>query len=74
MRILNSCVLYQLARFDLANRGVHQPVQPHTFYARLLVFNKTSAQPHFAVINCSNAMMSVFYFPVLTGSLMFLQL
>jgi len=43
-----SCVLYahsqflcSLARFDLANRGVRQPVQPHTFYARLLVFDKT---------------------------------
>jgi len=34
-----------LARFYLANRGVRQPVQPHTFYARLLVFDKTSAEP-----------------------------
>jgi len=30
--------------------GVRQPVQPHTFYARLLVFDETLAQPHFAVV------------------------
>ena len=76
-----SCVLYahsqflcSLVRFDHANRGVRQPVQPHTFYARLLVFDKTLAQPHFAVVNCSDAVMSVLYSPVLTRSLMFLQL
>jgi len=54
-----------LARSDLANRGVRQPVQPHTFYARLLVFDNT-AQPHFAVENSSDIVMSVFYSPVLT--------
>ena len=61
-----SCILYAnsqflcgFARFDLANRGVHQPVQPHTFCARLLVFDKTSAQPDFAAVNCSDAVMSV---------------
>jgi len=48
-----------LARFDLANRDVRQPVQPHT-YARLLVFDETLAQPYFAVVNCSDAVMSVF--------------
>jgi len=53
-------LLCTLARFDLANRGVRQPVQPHT-YARLLVFDETFAQPHFAVVNCSDAVMSVFY-------------
>jgi len=65
--------LCSLARLDLANWGVRQPAQPHT-YARLLVFDKTSAQPHFAVVNCSDAVMSVFYAPVLTLSLIFLQL
>jgi len=61
-----SCVLHahsqflcSSARFDLASRGVHQPVQPHTFYARLLVFDKTSAQPHFAAVDCSDAVTSV---------------
>jgi len=51
-----SCVLYahsqflcSLARFDLAKSA--PPVQPHTFYARLLVFDMTLAQPHFAVVN-----------------------
>jgi len=69
MRILNSCGLYAhsqflctLARFDFAN-----PAQQHTVYARRLVFDKTSAQPHFAVVNCSDAVMSVFYFPVLNA-------
>jgi len=58
-------LLCSLARFDLANRGVRQPVQPHT-YARLLVFDDTFAQPHFAVVNCSGAVMSVFYSPFST--------
>jgi len=56
-------LLCSLARFDLANRGVRQPVQPHTFYARLLVFDETLAQPHFAVVNCFDAVLSVFYSP-----------
>jgi len=30
-------------------------------YARLLVFDKTSAQPHFAAVNCSDAVTSVLY-------------
>ena len=60
-------LLCSLARFDLANRGVRQPVQPHT-YARLLVFDETFAQPHFAVVNCSDAVMSVFYSPFSTRS------
>jgi len=55
-------VLCSLARFDLANRGVRQPVEPHT-YARRLVFDKTLAQPHCAVVNCSDAVMNVFYSP-----------
>jgi len=76
-----SCVFYahsqflcSLARFDLANHGVRQPVQPHTFYARLLAFDETSSQPDSAVVNCSEAVMSVFYPSVLTRRLIFLQL
>jgi len=76
-----SCVLYahsqflcSLAKFDLANPGVHQPVQPHTFNAQLLVVDETSAQPDFAVVNVSDVVMSVFYALVLTRSLIFLQL
>jgi len=76
-----SCVLYahsqflcSLAKFDLANQGVRQPVQPHTFNTQLLVFDEALAQPHFAVVNCSDAAMSVFHSPVLTRSLIFLQL
>jgi len=57
------------ARFDLANRDVRQP---YTFYARLLVFDKTLVYPDFAVVNCSDALMSVFYSPALTLSLTFL--
>jgi len=60
-------LLCSLARFDLANRGARQPVQPHTF-ARLLVFDETLAQPHFAVVNCDDAVMSVFYSPFSTRS------
>jgi len=55
-------LLCSLARFDLANWGVLQPVQPHTC-VRLLVFDETFTQPHFAVVNCSDAAMSVFFSP-----------
>jgi len=71
-----SCVLYahsqllcSLSRFHLSNQGMRQSVQPHAFCARLLVFDKTSAQPDFAVVNCSDAVMSAYYFPVLMRSL-----
>ena len=76
-----SCVLYahsqflcSLVKFDLANQGVRQPVQPHTFNAQLLVFDETLAQPDFVVVNCSDVRMSVLHCPVLTRSLIFLQL
>ena len=72
MRILNS--LCSSAKFDLANQGMLQPVQPHTFNSQLLVFDKTLAQPHFTVINGSNVGMSVFHSPVLMRNLIFLQL
>jgi len=55
------------ARFDVANRGVCQPVQPHT-YARLLVFDETLTQSHFADVNCSDAVVSAFSSPVSTRS------
>jgi len=61
-------------KFDLANQGLRQPVQPHTFNFQLLVFDKTLAQPPFAVINGSNMGMSVFHSPVLMRRLIFLQL
>jgi len=49
MRILK--FLCNLERFDPANRGVRQPVQPHTFYAQLLVFDETLAQLDFPFVN-----------------------
>ena len=76
-----SCVLYAhsqflciLVKFDLAKQGLRQPVQPHTFNAQLLVFDDTLAQPHFAVVNCSDLVVSVFHSPILTPSVIFLQL
>ena len=63
--------LCSLTRFDFASRGVRQHVQLHTLYARLLVFDKTSAQPHFAGVNCSDAVTNMFYIPVFTRSLIF---
>ena len=41
--------LSALAKFDLANQGVRQPVQLHTFNAQLPVFDETLAQPDFVV-------------------------
>jgi len=66
--------LSALAKFGLANQGVRQPVQLHTFNAQLPVFDETLAQPHFVAVNCSDVAMSVFHSPVLTRSLIFLQL
>jgi len=60
-------LLCSFARFDLANRGVRQPVQPY-IYAQRLVFDDTLAQLHFAVVNCSDAVMSVFHSPFSTRS------
>jgi len=67
----HSQFLCNLAKFYLANQGVRQPVQPHTFNAQLLVFDETLPQPDFAAVNCSDAVMSVFHSPVLTRSLIF---
>ena len=63
-----------LAKFDLANQGVRQPVQLHIFNAQLPVFDETVAQPDFVVVNCSEVVMSVCHSPLLTRSLIFLQL
>jgi len=63
-----------LAKFNLANQGVRQPVQLHIFNAQLPVFDETLAQPHFVVVNCSDVVMSVFQSPVLMRSLIFLRL
>jgi len=65
--------LSALAKFDLANQGVRQPVQLHTFNTQLPVFEETLAQPHFVVVNCPDVVMRVFY-SILTRSLIFLQL
>ena len=76
-----SCVLYahsqflcSLVKFDLAKQGLRQSVQPHTFKPKLLVIDETLAQPHFAVVNCSDVEVSVFHSPILTPRLIFLQL
>ena len=66
--------LSAFAKFDLANQGVRQPVQLHTFHAQLPVFKETLVQPDFVVVNCSDVVMSVFHSPVLTRNLLFLQL
>jgi len=47
-------------------------VQPHTFYAGLLVFDKTLPQPHIAVVTCSGA--NVRFTPLFQCTLIFLQL
>jgi len=63
-----------LTKFDLANQVVRQPVQLHTFNAKLPVFDERVAQPDFVAVNCSDVVMSVFHAPVLTHSLISLQL
>jgi len=54
MRIISFCVVQQNS---ILQTGVRQPVQPHTFYAPLLVLDKTSAESHFYTVNCSDAVM-----------------
>jgi len=53
-------ILVSFGKIRSSNPGVRQPIQPHT-YARLLIFDETFAQPDFAVVNCSDVVMSVFY-------------
>ena len=72
MRILHSCVVLQ---DSILQTGVCASQSSHTpSHARLLLFDETLAQLDFAVVNCSDAVMSAFYSPVLTHSLIFLQL
>jgi len=52
MRILNSCVLQQ---DSILQTGVCASQSSRTLDTRLLVFDKTLAQPDFAVVNCSDA-------------------
>jgi len=65
--------LSALAKFDLANRRVRQPVQLYTFNAQLPVFGETLVQPDFVVVNFSDVVMSVFQPPVVMRSLFFLK-
>jgi len=71
-----SCVLYAHSQFlcSSVKFELRQPVQPHTFIAQLLVFDETLAQPEFTVVNCSHVGISVFHPPVVTRSLIVLQL
>jgi len=56
MRILNSCVVSQ---DSILQNGVCASQSSRTL--SMLVFEETSAQPHFAVVNCSDVVMSVFH-------------
>jgi len=56
-------------------RGVRQPVQPYFILCSTArIRQDIIAQSHSVVVNCTDALMSVFYSPVLTLSLVFLQL
>ena len=65
MRILNSDSILQT--------GVCASQSSRTLCAEPLVFDKAFAQPHFSVVNCSDAVMSVFFYHVLTRSVIFLE-
>jgi len=67
-------ILVYFCKIRSCKPGCTPAGQPHTFYALLLIFDKTSAQPDFAAVNCSDEVMSVFHSPVLTRSLIFLHL
>jgi len=58
MRFLNSCVVQQNS---ILQNGVCVRQSSTNVYARLLVFDKTLTQSHFVVVNCPDALMSVFY-------------
>jgi len=61
MRTLNSCVI---SSFKLSTLGVRHP---SCIPSDRLLFDETFAQPCiFAVVNCADAALSVFYSPVLT--------
>ena len=75
-----SCVLYAYSPIPVqfsktrSRKPGSAPASPAAHHAQLLVFDEALAQPHFAVVNCSDVGMSVFHSTVLTRSLMFLQL
>jgi len=73
-----SCVLYahsqllcSLASFKLSTLSVRHPRRIHS---DRLLFDETFTQPCiFAVVNCADVALSVFYSPVLTRCLILLQ-
>ena len=62
MPYAHSQFICSLAGFDLAKckPGCASDSPAAHFLCSLLVFDETLAQPYFAVVNCSDAMMSVF--------------
>ena len=54
--------------------GDMSPTSPHKLGPGLLVFDETLAQPDFAVVNCSDVVVSVFHSPVSTRGLILLKL
>ena len=57
----HSQFLCSLARFYLANSGVRQTAQSHTFSCSTALIRRDISEPHFAVVNCSDVVMSVLF-------------
>jgi len=73
--LLTLCAFSMLVKFSKIQSfktGVCASQSSRTLSA--LVFHETLPQPHFAVVNCSDVAMSVFYSPVLTPSLIYSQI
>jgi len=67
-------ILVQFNKFRIVNPKC-SPSQPHTFSARLQLFDEPFAQPDVStVVNCTVVALSVFHSTVLMRSLIFLQL
>jgi len=63
MRILNFYVVYQ---DSILRTGVCVGQSSHTLsMLRCWYSTRRLAQPHFVFVNCSDAVMSVFYYPFL---------
>jgi len=58
MRILNSC---EVLHDSIMQTGVCASRSSHTLFMLECSYSTRPAQPHFAAVNCSDAVMSVFY-------------
>jgi len=71
MRIFNTCLVWQ---DSVLQTGVYASEPTVHFLCSTARFRQDISAAWFSVVSCSDAVVNVFYSPVLTRSLIFLQL